>query len=287
MKLPQALLQGFSSTLIFSLSERRTLGSSLRSLKEYRHEPRQDIQKSVMTEGHTTTMESSMVKGMLTILNLFGRSPFEPLKTHMDKVSQCIHDVKRLFASLLAQDFEAVEQIAHHISENEHLADITKNDIRLHLPKTVFLPIDRNQLLEILHIQDELADQAEDIAILTTFKHLTLPEALHAPFQAFLEMNIKTFDVGHRIIRELHELLESSFGGLEAAKVRGMAEEVAFKEHEVDVMQRTLLREFFAHEEQLSQGSFHLWLKLFEKVAGISNLTEKLANCMRRTLEMK
>lgn len=224
---------------------------------------------------------------MLTILSLFGRSPFAPLKSHMDKVSYCVHSVVLLFEALQAQDYDKVEAIAKQISEAEHLADVTKNDIRDHLPKSLFLPIDRNQLLEILRIQDDIADQAEDIAILTTLKRLVLPPLLKEQFNSFLKKNVETFEGVHNIIKEFHELLESSFGGVEADKVRGMVNEVAYKEHEVDVMQRQLLKGLFGLEDELTYSSFHLWLRIFEATAALSNLSEKLAYRMRTTLEMK
>jgi uncharacterized protein Yka (UPF0111/DUF47 family) len=37
---------------------------------------------------------------MLTILNLFGRSPFAPLESHMEKVSECVGMLKILFEAL-------------------------------------------------------------------------------------------------------------------------------------------------------------------------------------------
>ncbi len=224
---------------------------------------------------------------MRTILNLFGRSPFAPLKSHMDKVSTCVQSLTQLFNALLAGDYEQVEKIAASISETEHLADVTKNDIRSHLPKSLFLPIERGQLLEVLRIQDDIADQAEDVAVLATLKRLELPQPLKQPFLDFLAKNIETFEGAHRIIKELHDLLESSFGGIEAEKVRHMVDEVAYREHQVDVLQRQLLKLLFSQESALSYGSFHLWLKIFEAIADISNLSEKLAYRMRLTLELK
>ncbi len=97
---------------------------------------------------------------MRTFLNLFGRSPFTPLQSHMQNVADCVHQLMDLFEALENKNFERVEKIANAISEHEHIADITKNDIRNHLPKSLFLPIDRSQLLEILGILDGIADRA-------------------------------------------------------------------------------------------------------------------------------
>ena len=224
---------------------------------------------------------------MLTILSLFGRSPFAPLQSHMEIVAQCVHCLFDLFEALEAKDYEEIEKLSEKISNLEHDADLIKNDIRNHLPKSLFLPIDRENLLKILSIQDSIADKAEDVAVLITLKPLELLPIFKDEFKLFLHKNIKTFDEAMLIVKELHELVESSFGGKEAAKVRAMVDEVAYQEHEVDVIQRKLLKSLFKAEDQLTYVTFDLWQRLFESIASISNLSENLAYRIRTTLELK
>ncbi len=221
------------------------------------------------------------------ILNLFGRSPFAPLQTHMEKASACVHLLVDLFKELQNHNYAQVEQIATQIGEFEHQADITKNDIRNHLPKSLFLPIDRSHLLEILKIQDQIADKAQNIAVLVSLKPIELLPAFGSEFNEFLSKNISAFDGALLIIKEMHELLESSFGGIEAEKVRTMINEVAFKEHEVDLIQRKLLKKLFQAENEMSYTTFYLWQKICEEVGEISNLSENLACRVRMTLELK
>lgn len=224
---------------------------------------------------------------MLTILRLFGRSPFAPLQSHMESVAGCVHKLVELFDAVESGDTNKVEQIANEISEIEHTADLIKNDIRNHLPKSLFLPIDRGNLLEILSLQDRIADKAEDAAILCTLKEIQLLPSFKEDFRVFLTNNIETFDGVFLIIKELTELVESSFGGIEAEKVRSMVDAVAFKEHQTDLIQRKLLKNFFKSEDQVSFSSFYQWQKIFECIASISNLSESLAYRVRMTLELK
>lgn len=224
---------------------------------------------------------------MLTILKLFGRSPFAPLQSHMESVAQCVHKLPSLFEALEKQDIPLLEKISEEISELEHNADLIKNNIRNHLPKSLYLPIDRGQLLEILALQDRIADKAEDSAVLLSLKRIDFLPNFKEDFLIFLRKNIETFDGAFLIIKELTELLESSFGGVEAEKVKAMVDEVAFKEHEVDVIQRQLLRKLFQAESEMTYATFYQWQRLFEAVASISNLSESLANRVRMTLELK
>lgn len=222
---------------------------------------------------------------MLTILKLFGKSPFAPLQSHMEKVAECVHLLPELFLSI--GDAARIESLAKKISELEHQADLTKNNIRNHLPKSLFLPMDRESLLEILGIQDDIADKAEDISVLISIKPLAIPDSCKEDFNLFLAKNIESFDEVFLIIKELHELLESSFGGIEAEKVNRMVESVAFKEHEADLIQRRLLKDLFCNDKGISFADFLLLQRLFEAVGSLSNLSEKLANRIRMTLELK
>ncbi|MBS4163368.1 UPF0111 protein [Candidatus Protochlamydia amoebophila] len=224
---------------------------------------------------------------MLTILRLFGRSPFAPLQSHMETVACCVHQLPFLYEAIENRAQPLIENIANEISVIEHQADTMKNDIRNHLPKSLYLPIGRESLLDILSIQDSIADTVEDIAVVATFKPLEILPSFKEEFKQFLFKNIETFDGAKLIINELHELIESSFGGKEAEKVRAMVEDVALKEHEVDLIQRQLLKKIFQSEEALTYLTFSQWQRLIESLASISNLSENLANRVRMVLELK
>ena len=224
---------------------------------------------------------------MFSIGRLFAKSPFAPLQTHMEKVSRCVEVLVELLQAFQDGDYETAEALAPKVSKLEHEADLTKNDIRNHLPTSLFLPVDRGNILEVLAIQDSIADKAEDIGIVLTFKKVPMLDELREDFSEFLQKNIQTFEGAKRIIEELNELLESSFGGAEAEKVKAMVDEVAYNEHEVDLIQRKLLRVLFKSEDKMTYGTFHLWLKIVEQTSAISDLSEKLANRVRMMLELK
>lgn len=224
---------------------------------------------------------------MRALVKLFGRSPFAPMRSHMQRVMQCVRKLPSVFEALKAEDEEKLGNVVKQISKLEHEADLVKNDIRSGLKGHLFLPVDRLGLLDILGLQDSLADQAEDIGILLTFRKPHMPELLRDGFEEFLEKNLETCEEAARIIDELQELIESSFGGVEANKVRQMVDHVAFREHEIDVMQRDMLQRLFNAEDQLVYTEFALWIRIIHEVGMLSNLSEKLANRVLVTMEIK
>ena len=203
---------------------------------------------------------------MQTLARLFGRFPPSPRCRHTWRRLLFVFKRCPLFQALGSKNYELIETIAEKISKLEHDADLTKNDIRNHLPNGLFLPIERASLLEILSLQDNLADLAEDIAVLLTFRELEFLPSFSEEFHFFLKKNLETFEGAHTIIKEMGQLLESSFGGSEAEKVRKLVEDVAFKEHECDLLQRKLLKKMFHESDNLPPPVFFLWVKLSTKL---------------------
>ena len=85
-----------------------------------------------------------------SILGLFAESPFGPLRELAHKVRECAEEVPPLFDALFEENYDAVRAKAEEISHLEHEADIAKDKVRDKLPKTIFLPVDRRDLLFIM-----------------------------------------------------------------------------------------------------------------------------------------
>ena len=218
---------------------------------------------------------------------LFGKSPFVPLQLHLDKISDCVEAAVSLIERIRTGEEFDIGEAARAISKLEHKADLVKNDIRNNLPRGLFMAIDRGQLLEILSLQDSIADQGEDIAVLMSIRPVKIINALSEPLKEYIEGNLLAFHKVKEVIREIDVLIESGFGGAEANRVDGMIQSVAEAEHECDIMQRKLMKAVLDHENDLSVGDFFVWQRLLHEIAGISNYSEKLANRVRMLLTLK
>lgn len=223
---------------------------------------------------------------MLNIVKLFSRSPFAPLQKHMDKVSDTVELLPPLFSALQSQGYARVDALADQISEEEHAADLIKNDIRNHLPKSLFLSIDRQSLLEMISLQDSIADHAEDIAVLVTLKRPKFPPFIKELFPPFIQKHLDVFVGTREVMRELDELMEASFGGPEAEKVHQLVRKVSLAEHEADLVQRPLLQALLQEDTGLHYTDLIVWQGILRAFSTLANISEKLANRMRMTLEI-
>jgi len=222
-----------------------------------------------------------------TITRLFGKSPFHPLQSHMKNVSQCMKKLTEIFNNLKKRGPGELAQLVKELSKLEYEADLTKNDIRNHLPKSLFLPIDRGQFLDILAIQDKISDKAEDIGNLLILYPQEELDHVFILLQEFFEVNLGVFWGARDIIKGLHELLESSFGGIEAEKVKAAVERISRKEYEADKMKHELMKGFFKSDQQMSAPIFYLYIQLIEEISRVAHISEKLANRIRMILETK
>ncbi len=222
---------------------------------------------------------------MRNIIKVFGRSPFIPLQMHMEKVTECIEQIPKIMEAYSHEDSDKVTSIADKLSTLEHQADLIKHDIRNNLPRGLFLPVDRSNLLRILEIQDGIANRAENLGVLLTFKQAKSFKEFNAAFDTFQDKCLATFYELRNIVERLDELLEVGFGGVEAQRVNESIDKVALKEYEADVSQRELIRLLLANEDSISYGDFFLWTRVIQQLGGIADRSDNLAAAIRITLE--
>src|SRR3972149_4072128 len=123
----------------------------------------------------------------------------------------------------------------------EHEADTIKTEIRDHLPKTIFLPIDRRDLLRLLSAQDDIADRVEDLAVVLTIKEsLPLPGSMSEELDRVCGLVMECVKAAVKISNEMDELIEAGFGGAEAESVFELIKQVGELEWKADKRQYKL-----------------------------------------------
>ncbi|MCM8857081.1 MAG: TIGR00153 family protein [Candidatus Thiodiazotropha sp.] len=215
------------------------------------------------------------------IASLLGSSPFKPLQVHMGIVKECITEVPGLFEALIAGNQEQLKAAKEKIFSLEHDADQIENDIRARLPKSLFMPVDRRDLLELLEMQDSIADTAQDIAGLMMERDMSVPKDMNEPLQAFVQRCVDTCNQAASIIEELDELIEMGFKGNQANKVEEMVEVLGKVEDETDDMGMALARSLFAQEESMNPVSVMFWYQMIQWIGDLADYAEKVGDRMR------
>jgi predicted phosphate transport protein (TIGR00153 family) len=217
---------------------------------------------------------------MSLIANLFGQSPVRPMQQHMRAAVECARQVLPLFEAMVAGDKAAITKLHQEIDRLEHEADRIKNEIRSHLPKRMFLAVERRDMLEILDYQDSIADVAQDIAELADMRGMVVPKPLASAFLDLVRRVVSACEQAERVINELDELLETGFRGREVARVDAMIEELSRMESETDDLEERVQRLLFGIEDELGISAM-FWYKLIDDVGGMADYAERVGNRLR------
>jgi predicted phosphate transport protein (TIGR00153 family) len=204
--------------------------------------------------------------------------------THPRGQALCLTGHHKIFEALCEGDQEGVEKIKEKIFLLENEADDIKNDIRAHLPKSLLMPVDRRDLLEVLDLQDSIADTAQDIAGLLVERRMEVPPDMRQPLIALTNRCVDACNQTAAIIEHLDELVETGFRGIESEGVLQMVDELNKIESDTDQMGLELARSLFAHEDEMKPVSVMFWYDLIEMIGGLADYAEKVGNRLRLLL---
>lgn len=220
----------------------------------------------------------------ISILKMFGRSPISPLQKHMAKVNECTEKLLDFFAAVFAADWDKAEQYQEQISGLEQAADTLKRDIRLHMPKGIFLPVSRSDLLELLSAQDRVANKAKDIAGIILGRKMHFPKKIAPQILEFLKRSVMASAQAAKAIRELDELLEAGFRGSEVSVIEKMLRKLDKIENETDDLQREIRRILFAVEKDLAPIDVMFLYKIIEWIGDLADRAQHVGGRLQLLL---
>jgi predicted phosphate transport protein (TIGR00153 family) len=211
-------------------------------------------------------------------LTLFGRSPIGPMQQHIAKAHECAAQLLPFIEALQAEDWAEAARLQQQIAQLERDADKLKKDVRVHLPKSLFLPVPRSDLLELLSVQDKVANRAKDIAGLMLGRRMVIPEPLFPAFKAFVSRSIDAAAQALTAMNELDELLETGFAGREVTQVERLIEELDRIEHDTDNMQISLRSELYLLEKGLPAVDVMFMYQIIEWIGDVADRAQRVGN---------
>ncbi|HET6655911.1 MAG TPA: TIGR00153 family protein [Gammaproteobacteria bacterium] len=215
---------------------------------------------------------------------IFGHSPIKPLQEHMAKVVECVHELRPFTEAVIAGDWEQAGALRRSIIDLEHQADAMKRDLRLHLPSSLFMPVARGDLLNLLQTQDSIANKTKDITGLMSGRRMNLPEPLHELFLRHVERCIDATRQAYHSVGELGELFETGFRGAEADLVESMIVELDRIESETDAIQIELRTKLFPLEQELPPVDVMFIYKAIEWVGDLADICHRIGTALQLLL---
>lgn len=212
---------------------------------------------------------------------LFARSPFGPLQKHMRIVDQCVMELPPLVQALVDGDRDGVIARKESVFRLEGEADDVKNSIRSALPSTLFMPVARRDLLDLLSSQDKVADAAQDAAGLLAMGKLRFVPALGAPLRDFCTEVTAVASKARELVERLDELVEVGFRGREADELLEMIDEVSRRESVTDTLGSQLVELLFDHESDIGPLSVVFWYEGIQAIGRVADESENVGDRLR------
>lgn len=213
-----------------------------------------------------------------SISNLFGKSPIRPLQEHMALVVECASKLESFFEAVLADDWQSASDIFDKIADDENGADELKKQFRLNMPKSLFMPVSRGDLLGILAQQDNIANTTKDVCGIVLGREMAIPVALQSDFIAYVKSAIETCEKARTAIDELDELLETGFTGQEVKFVKKLIRDLDAQEQKVDKRERKLRHRLFKIEAEIPPVHVMFLYNVIDNIGEIADIAERVGN---------
>ena len=210
------------------------------------------------------------------LANIFGSSPVMPLEKHVDVAYQCTKQLNGFFKAAIDGDWDKASEYRDAIERLEHEADDLKKEIRMHMPKSLFMPVPRQDLLELLLVQDKMANRTKDVSGVVLGRRMQFPAPIADDFLTFVNRNVDAAKLARKSVRELHELFTSGFRGAEASLVESLIEKLDRIETETDDLQAGLRSSLFEIEDDLDPVSVIFLYQVIELTGEIADMAERV-----------
>lgn len=223
---------------------------------------------------------------MTVIWNLFAKNPFRSLQDLMQEILLCLLQTKELFNILDVQNQQKIIEMSETISKIEHKCDGLKQKLRFQISKSVFLPIDHRDFLQVLFHMDAIANTCEDIGILFTLRKMEIPAWLKKSIRKLLNNSCHVVHESSQVIKNLDRLFETGFSGPDAIEILKKIDEIDLLEHETCKALNEVEKVLFQNEDNLKPAALFMWIKIANKIGDLAKNSEKMAGNIRFMLSL-
>ena len=213
---------------------------------------------------------------------LFAKSPFKPLIKHSEVVLETVETLEKALRAWERGDYEEMRRLAIEVDRLEDVADRIKAEIRDSLSSKLMMAVAREDVLIYLHMQDKVADAAEDTAKwLLVKKPGTVPKEVRELIIQMGVESIKAAKLVHEAIVQMDRVIESGFSEKEIKKEYEIIHEIEGVENEIDGLDTELMQRVFEMADELSWGDGFYILNVARTLSNISDKAKDAAERIR------
>ena len=217
-----------------------------------------------------------------SILGIFAKSPFVSLQKHMDIGKQAAVALQNFLTSAGVSDWSKAKQYRQEIIDLEHAADDIKNQIRTHLPKSLFMSVSREDLLDLVYTMDGIPNTAKDISGIMIGRQMEIPNQIAKQFSAFVKAAIKAAKQASAAIEKVDEVRRGGFSSSDADLLQDLVAELEILEHENDDLEAALRNDFFEIEKDFPAVDVMFLYDIFNRIGSLADISQTAGHILIR-----
>ena len=217
-----------------------------------------------------------------SILGIFAKSPFVSLQKHMDIGKQAAIALENFLTSAGVSDWSKAKQYRQEIIDLEHAADDIKNQIRTHLPKSLFMSVSREDLLDLVYTMDGIPNTAKDISGIMIGRQMEIPNQIAEQFSAFVKAAIKAAKQASAAIEKVDEVRRGGFSSSDADLLQDLVAELEILEHENDDLEAALRNDFFEIEKDFPAVDVMFLYDIFNRIGSLADISQTAGHILIR-----
>ena len=206
-----------------------------------------------------------------------GPSVFKSYYEHAEKVFETVENMNACVKS--ACDGKNIEEYITATSKSELEADEIKSEIRNVLRGSVRLAVDKLVFLELVSRQDRIADYAENVTEILSFRKLYENKEAQKLVLQLADSVTATVEEYRKTVERFEYLLESAFSNKEKDIMHKHIGKVNDLEHEADLIEAKAASYVFTNGDDQPLAAAHMY-RLIQRLDDVANAAETAANSL-------
>ncbi|AMQ18610.1 TIGR00153 family protein [Thermococcus peptonophilus] len=213
---------------------------------------------------------------------LFAKSPFKPLIKHAEVALQTVETLEKALQAWREGNYEEMKKLALEVDRLEDVADRIKAEIRDSLSSKLMMAVAREDVLIYLHMQDKVADAAEDTAKWLLVKEPgDIPEEIKEVILQMGTESIKAAKLVYGAIVQMDRVIESGFAEKEIEREYEIIHEIEGVESKIDGLDTELMRLVFQNADKMDWSEGFYLLNIARTLSNISDKAKDAAERIR------
>ena len=212
------------------------------------------------------------------ISDLITKSPFGTIQKHMEKANESAAELMTFLESVVNMDWDRATQSRKKIVDLEHDADALKAEARGLVPKSIFLSVPREDVLELVKRADEIPNTIKGISGLMIGRRMEIPSEISVTFMQFAAEAAEICKVASNATNQIDELFQFAFGGNAAEEMQKLIRQLDSLEDRCDETEIILRTQLFDIEKDLPPINVMFLYSVINKIGELADIAEQIGH---------